>query len=159
MPSLVDTLFGGTDKSALKSQKTSNLQLRDIISGGAAGARQDVLGLFPSAEGARTAGFQGALDVLGQTIPQQFDVFQQGNVGAQSALLAGLPQFNNAILGLPLDLSTLQPQTIGFDTSFAQQQLPQIPGVSTLLGGGAGPTGPTGPRRPFDFRSALAGGF
>ena len=90
MSSLVDKIFGGTDKSALKSQKKENLELRGIIGEGAAGARQDVLDLFPSAEGARTAGFQGALDVFGQTIPQQAAAFTGGNVAAQQALLAAI---------------------------------------------------------------------
>ena len=68
--------------------------------------RQDVLAAFPKAQEARRQGFQGALDVFGQSIPQQLQAFQGGNVGAQQALLGGLPQQQNAILGLPTDLST-----------------------------------------------------
>ena len=159
MGSIVDTLFGGVDKSSLKQQKKANEELRKLIGEGAAGARQDVLDIFPSAEGARTAGFQGALDVLGQTIPQQFGTFQAGNVGAQQALLAGLPQFQNAILGLPTDLSGLQPQTIPFDTSFAQQQLPDIQSIVELLGGGGGgvPGGVPGGSPGTSFAAALGG--
>lgn len=79
-------------------------------------SRGDAIPLFDAAQVSREQGFQGALDVFGQTIPQQASVFQQGNVGAQQALLAGQQQQRNAILGLPTDLSGLQPQTLQFDT-------------------------------------------
>ena len=126
MSKVVKTLFGGTDKSAQKATKEANRQTLDFIKQQGQVARQDAIPLFGSAFENRNLGAQAALDVFGQTIPQQFSTFQQGNVGAQNTLLAGLPQFQNAILGLPTDLSGLQPQTIDVDTSFAQQQLPQF---------------------------------
>ena len=92
-----------------------------------------MLALAPGAERNRLLGTQAALDVFGQTIPQQFGTFQAGNVGAQGALLAGLPQFQSAILGLPTDLSGMQPQRLAVDTSFAQQQLPAFSTISDAL--------------------------
>ena len=133
MSSLVKTLFGGTDKSSLKAQQQANVGTQQFIEQQGAQARGDVLALQPGVEQNRQLGQQAALDVLGQTIPQQFSTFQQGNVGAQSALLAGLPQFQNAILGLPTDLSGMQPQAIQFDPSFAQQQVPQFVSSADLL--------------------------
>lgn len=88
-------------------------------------ARSDVLGF--GKRGAKTAnrGFQGALDVFGQAIPAQLDVFQQGNLGAQQALLAGLPQMRNAILGGNVDFGALQPfQVQNVPTGLFQQQTP-----------------------------------
>ena len=126
MSKVVKTLFGGTDRSAQKATKQANARTLDFIKQQGQVARQDAIPLFGSAFENRNLGAQAALDVFGQTIPQQFGTFQQGNVGAQQQLLAGLPQFQNAILGLPADLSGLQPQTIDVDTSFAQQQLPEF---------------------------------
>ena len=89
-------------------------------------ARKDLFKLFPAAQQNAQQGFQGAADVFGQSLPAQAQAFQQGNVGAQQALLAGLPQFQNAILGNAVDFSQLQPvQQQQPDLSFFQQQLPQ----------------------------------
>ena len=90
-------------------------------------ARQEINPIFQSAGQAAQQGFQGALDVFGQSLPQQASLFQGGNVAAQQQLLAGLPQIQNAILGGNVDLSGLQPfQAQQPDFSFANQQIPQF---------------------------------
>lgn len=145
MGDIFKSLFGGTDKSSLKAQTAANQATQRFIEQQGRQARGDVLALQPGVEQNRMLGTQAALDVLGQTIPQQFSTFQQGNVGAQQQLLAGLPQFQNAILGLPTDFSQFQPQAIQFDPSFAQQQVPQFVSSADLLGqAGAQPQAPQG---------------
>lgn len=119
-----DFLFGGVDTSAQELQRQANLEAQRAINVSTQQARADVLGLFPEASQARNLGFQAALDVLGQSIPAQLQAFQQGNVGAQQNILAGLPQFRSAILGGQFDPSAFQPTTLGFDAGFAQQTLP-----------------------------------
>jgi hypothetical protein len=120
------TLFGSTDDSAQQAQIDANLAASALIEKRAKEAKEEVLALSPLTQLGQRAGFQAVLDVLGAAAPQQFGAFQQGNVGAQQALLTGLPQVQRAILGQPVDLSGLQPQTIGFSTEFAQQQLPEF---------------------------------
>ena len=71
-------------------------------------ARGDISRIFPVAQQNLLMGGQGAMDVFNQVTPQQMQVMQQGNMAAQQALLAGLPQMNNAILGLPVDYSGIQ---------------------------------------------------
>lgn len=122
-----DFLFGGADTSAQDLQRQQNLEAQRAIDVSTKQARADVLGLFPEASQARNLSFQAALDVLGQSIPQQLQAFQQGNVGAQRNILAGLPQFRSAILGGQFDPSAFQPTTLGFDAGFAQQTLPTFP--------------------------------
>lgn len=133
MSSVVKTVFGGTDDSAQQAQIASNAAAQQLIAEQTEAARADILSLFPAAEQAAQQGFQGALDVFGQTIPQQVSAFQGGNVGAQQALLSGLPQIQNAILGRPVDLSGLQAQQLPVDTSFAQQQVPQFQSSAAAL--------------------------
>lgn len=133
MGSVVKSIFGGTDDSAQKAQTRANAKAAEFVKEQAALARGDILNLFPTADINRTLGFQAALDVIGETTPQQLGAFQQGNVGAQQALLSGLPQIQNAILGRPVDLSGLQPQRFDIDTSFAQRQLPQFTGAQEAL--------------------------
>lgn len=92
---------------------------------GTAEARADINRIFPQAQETANVGFQGALDVFGQSVPAQFDVFQQGNVAAQQALISGLPQIQNAILGGNIDFSALQPfQAQNLPTGIFQQQTP-----------------------------------
>lgn len=145
------TIFGGRDTSAQELQAAANREATRRIDVGTQQARQDILGLFPQGDIQRNLGFQGALDVFGQTIPAQTAAFQAGNIGAQQNLLTGLPQFQQAILGGPVDLSALQPTTVPAPTGFAQQQLPffggafggRVPsgGIQSGAPGGAGVPG------------------
>ena len=131
---LTGSLFGdvtGEEKTA--AQAAENVATREFIERQAEQARGDVLRLFPAAEEARQLGTQGALDIFGQTIPQQLGLIQRGSVGAQQALTQGLPQILAALRGTPIDLSQLQPQALGFDPSFAQQTLPQFQPTTSLF--------------------------
>jgi hypothetical protein len=90
-------------------------------------ARDDLFELFPAAQQNAQQGYQGALGVFNQTLPQQSGVFQAGNVAAQNQLLAGMPQFQNAILGAPVDYSQFQATQLQQpDMNFANQQLQSI---------------------------------
>ena len=110
-------------KAQGKASDTASIETRRA----ADEARGDVNRLFPQAQQTAQQGFQGALDVFGQSLPAQTDVFTQGNVGAQQAILAGLPQMQNALLGNNIDYSQMQPFEVQQpDTGFFQQTLPQI---------------------------------
>lgn len=127
MSFIKDTFFGGAEKKAAKAQTQALEQGQAFTREGVEQARQDLFNLFPAAQQNLQQGFQGALDVFGQSLPAQTNVFQQGNVGAQQQLLAGLPQFQNAILGNQVDFSALQPTQLQTpDLGFFQQQLPQF---------------------------------
>ena len=122
----LDITGAKAQQRAIDAQERQNRQEQELKARLAAKARNDALNIFPVADENRNLGFQAALDVFGQSAPQQLSAIQQGNVGGQQALLAGLPQIQNALLGLPTDLSGLQPQAIQFDPGFLQQQLPQF---------------------------------
>ena len=86
-------------------------------------ARADIFKLFPASQDALAGGYQGAADIFGQAMPQQADVFQQGNVAAQQQIAAGMPQFQNAILGGQVDYSQFQPVELQQpDFSYMQNQ-------------------------------------
>ena len=86
--------------------------------------RRDAADALPSAIHAATESVQQGLNVMGDVIPHQFDAFNQGNVGAQQQILAGLPMHDAAIRGQAIDYDSLQPVNINYDTSWAQQNLP-----------------------------------
>lgn len=114
-----------SNKAIDAQSQSSNEQIR-ATQQAQSQARDDLFKLFPAAQQNANQGFQGALDVFGQSLPAQTQAFQQGNVGAQQQLLAGLGQQQNALFGNQVDMSQLQPvqlQTPSLD--FFQQQLPQ----------------------------------
>lgn len=126
MTIIKDVFFGGAEKKAAQAQQKGIEAGIDATQQATAQARSDLFKLFPAAQQNIQQGFQGALDVFGQSIPAQTQAFQQGNVGAQQQLLAGLPQIQNALLGGAIDYSQLQPVNVQADLGFAQQQLPQF---------------------------------
>ena len=114
-----------SNKDAQKSQQKASDKATAQIEESTGSARDDINRLFPQAQQTAQQGFQGALDVFGQSLPAQSDVFQQGNLGAQQAILQGLPQIQNALLGNQVDFSQFQPfQVQQPDMSFFQQTLP-----------------------------------
>lgn len=135
MSFIKDTFFGGAEKKAAQAQTDALTQGQEFVKQGVEQARSDALPLFNAAQQNAQQGFQGALDIFGQTVPQQLQAFQGGNVGAQSALLSGLGQQQAAILGQQLDPNALQAQTLQLpDPSTFQQQLPDFTSINEALG-------------------------
>ena len=120
-----DTFFGGAEKKAAKAQQKGIERGIEATEKATKEAREAAIPLFGQARQDLQQGFQGALDVFGQALPAQTQAFQQGNIGAQQQLLAGLPQFQNAILGGQVDFSQLQPVQVQTpNLGFFQQRLP-----------------------------------
>lgn len=118
---------GGTDKSAQNAQIASNEQTLALQDKLAQQARRDVSMLFPAAQDNYLAGQQAALNIFGEAAPRQADAFLQGNMGAQQQISRGLPQMQNALMGMPVDYSAFQPTAIQADTSWMQNvQMPQF---------------------------------
>jgi len=105
-----ETLLGDEGEGQAAVQTAQNRASREFFAQQARQARGDILPLFEAGDVARQATSQAALDVLGGALPSQLSAFQQGNVGAQQALLGG----------------EFTPQAINFDTRFIPSQLPQF---------------------------------
>jgi len=109
---------------ALDAQSAAADKSAAQLAAAQAQARGDLFKLFPAAQQNAQQGYQGALDVFNQALPQQSDIYQQGNVAAQNQLINAMPQFQNAILGGAVDYSQFQPTVLEQpDYSFANQQL------------------------------------
>lgn len=106
----------GADKAAAETRRAADE------------ARADLFKLFPASQDALSTGYKGAADIFGQSAPQQADIFQQGNVAAQRQIAAGMPQFQNAILGGQIDYNQFQPTQLQQpDFSFMQNQQFEAP--------------------------------
>lgn len=117
-------------KKAQKSAEAQKAASQAFIEKQIAQARSDIFKLFPVAQDARKQGLEAGLHLYKQAYPAMMNSFQQGNVGAQNTLLAGLPQANNAVLGNPVSLQGLQavqlqqPQGLTIP-QYQQQPLPE----------------------------------
>ena len=91
-------------------------------------ARQDVLALFDNSSKNATIGSGSALYFYKQAAQQRMRPAIQGNMMAQQAVGQGGIQANNAILGLPVDMSFANnPQQVPTDYSTINgAQLPQL---------------------------------
>jgi len=81
---------------------------------------------FQLSQAAQQLGAAGALDVQAVLAPTQIGQFQQGNIGAQQSLLAGLGAQNQALLGQPVDLSQLTARGVQVDPNVFQARLPDF---------------------------------
>ena len=118
--------------AAQSATNTSNAQIA-ATKEATAEARRDLFRLYPAAEANSQKGYQSALDVFGQFMPQQANTFQQGNVAAQNQILAGMPQAHNALMGGQVDYSQFQPTQIDYNPSIFQQQLPAYQSIGDAL--------------------------
>lgn len=124
---LTEKVFGGTDNSAQKAQQQANARSQEYIERMMNLGRGDANALYSQGDFARNQGINAAMALMGQSMPAQLGMFQDGNVSAQMQLLAGLPQYQNAILGMPVDNSALQPTRLAMpDASAYQQRLPDF---------------------------------
>ena len=126
MSIIKDTFFGGAEKKAARASQEGIERGLAAQKAATEKATGQLMSLFPAAQQNAQMGFQRQLDILGQALPQQIGAGIQGNVGAQNALLAGLPQQQ--------DYSALKPfQMQQPDLSFLQQQLPEFTSASQAL--------------------------
>jgi hypothetical protein len=111
-------------KASVRASEQAGEKSSQQIAASTAQARNDLFKLSPASQENAQRGYQGALDVFNQALPQQAGVFQAGNVAAQNQLLAGMPQYQNAILGAPVDYSQFQATQLQQPSfNFANQQL------------------------------------
>ena len=126
MSKVTDAFFGGAERKAGKKMSEAARRGQDFIREGVEQARGDIMPLFESAQQNRMLGGQAALDIFGGAVPEQARMFGLGNVGAQQVLGQGAQQYQNAILGNPVNYSFARPQQLEPDFSFMPTQLPQF---------------------------------
>jgi hypothetical protein len=127
---------------AMNAQQKQNLDNQDFIKRQGDLSKQDADTLYRKAQADRDTGTNAAMDIYGTGMKQQLQTTGNASIRAQDALLAGNQQFQNAILGLPVDNSALQSHMLR----------PQ-----TNLGGVFDAQVPTGMGMPQDFSAALSG--
>lgn len=118
-------------KAAAKGQ-SKGLAASKAMSDQAIGQAKDY---FNIGQRSAQAGFQSALDFFKNVQPAKYEPMIQGNVAAQRVIGQGAQQANNAILGLPVDMSFANQQT-AIQPNYSAIQSAQLP---TLGGQQMGP--------------------
>ena len=95
-------------KKAGEEAAEGQKEAASIIRKSAEEAKRSIFELVPISEANLQLGAQSALDIIGQTIPQQIGLARGGNIAAQQTLQSALPQMQNALLGRPTDMSAFQ---------------------------------------------------
>ena len=109
---------------AANAQKDAAKTASGQLDASTSAAKEDLFKLFPAAQKNSQQGYQGALDVFNQSVPQQIEFGQSGNIAAQNQLLSGMSQYQNAILGNPVDYRQFQATDLGSpNLDFLNQQL------------------------------------
>ena len=111
------TVYGASkdsksQKNALKQQEAQRAASQAYIEKQISQARSDIFKLFPSAQESRQKGLDAGLQLYKQAYPAMMNTFQQGNVAAQQAVIAGLPQMQNALIKGRVDMSAFNPVSI-----------------------------------------------
>lgn len=109
-------------------------------------ARTDAINLFQQARISSQNGIGGALNFYQQNAQKRIAPAVQGNMAAQQILGQGATQANNAILGLPVDMSFANsPKQISADYSgINKAKLPTLGAVAV-----------TEPAAPLDTKNRL----
>jgi hypothetical protein len=113
-------------KSAAKGQ-AKGLAASNEMSQQAIGQAKDY---FNIGQRSAQAGFQSAMDFFKNVQPAKYEPMIQGNVAAQRVIGQGAQQANNAILGLPVDMSFANQQT-AIQPNYSAIRSAQLP----VLGG------------------------
>lgn len=121
-------LVGGiASKNA--ADKASDATKKGLKQSGALSAqsRTDAINLYNQGKKSAQTGLGAAFDFYKKSAPARYSPITQSNAAAQEIIGQGAVQANNAILGMPVDMSFAQPQQINPNLSFlGAAQLPQM---------------------------------
>lgn len=106
------------DDSAQNAQLAANERSQEYIQDQSAKAERSGEKLFDLAQQNLLTGNSASFNLQKDAFNPQLDAINQGNYNAQSQIAGGLPQIQNALLGLPIDYSAFQPKQVTMDTSF-----------------------------------------
>jgi len=123
--SLIGAAGSKSSANAMVKGQREGLAASQVMSNRAIGQAKDY---FNIGRASSQAGFQSALDYFKAAQPAKYQPMIQGNVAAQRVIGQGAQQANNAILGLPVDMSFAnQPQAFSPDYSAIRgAQLPKL---------------------------------
>lgn len=113
-----------TSKNAADKQASASKAGMAQANALAGQSRANAVNLYNQGLKARQAGDQAAFKFYQDNAKSRYAPMISGNMAAQKAIGLGAQQANNAILGLPTDLSYMQPQQV-YSGGLSSAELPQ----------------------------------
>jgi hypothetical protein len=101
-----------SSKAALERAQQQRDQSLKFINDQVAKTQGQLFNLFPQIQDANNQAANASLNVLKESFPAQQQAFVGGNMAAQEALLAGLPQMNASILGGSVNPSVMKARAV-----------------------------------------------
>ena len=155
---LFSSIFGGGVSEA--SQKTQDAQQADLatrrsgISGMSGQSRERAEELFGQGIDARRQANQNAMQMIAGAVAPTYQAAQLGNVAAQNQISATLPEYANAIYGLPMNYGSFKPVQLEPDFSYLQPFMPSGAGAVTDMEAIAAVDDPAMSRDPYRNQAA-----
>lgn len=84
---ITKSVFGGSDDTGIKAQQQANDRSQAYIQQQTGQARGDAGQLYQQGDYARNLGINLAMALMGQALPQQFNMLQRGQADYQNAIL------------------------------------------------------------------------
>lgn len=115
-------LFGGQDTTGMKTSIQQNEAVRDQMHAITADSKDQLRSYIPRGMENQRQAYSSMFNLAKQTPQQQLGLIGQGSQGQQAALLGGLQNYENAILGLP----TQQLQANPIQMQYAQNMFQNV---------------------------------
>ena len=117
----------GKDDSAYKNERKESWKTQQYIEDMQEKSRQDLAAGYLGGDLARNTGIQSSMDYLGGQMPGISALSQDANVAAQEQYLNAMPQYQNAILGMPVNNNAMTAYKSELpDPAAYKQQLPDF---------------------------------
>ena len=155
---LFSDIFGGGVSDASKqtqaAQQADLATRRSGISGMSDQARERAEDLFGQGIDARRQANQNAMQMIAGAVAPTYQAAQLGNVAAQNQISATLPEYANAIYGLPMNYGSFKPVQLEPDFSYLQPFMPSGAGAVTDMEAIAAVDDPAMSRDPYRNQAA-----
>lgn len=106
-------ILSGSDNSGQKNQRKENRRAQQYVEGQLGYAIDDVNRGYDFGDQYRTDTFNNALNLIGGGTYGEMDYYNRGNVAAQQNLINSMPQYQNALFGMPVDYSRFMAKDLG----------------------------------------------
>ena len=152
-----DIFGGGVSDASKQTQAAQQADLatrRSGITGMSGQARERAEDLFGQGIDARRQANQNAMQMIAGAVAPTYQAAQLGNVAAQNQISATLPEYANAIYGLPMNYGSFKPVQLEPDFSYLQPFMPSGAGAVTDMEAIAAVDDPAMSRDPYRNQAA-----
>ena len=106
-------ILSGSDNSGQKNQRKENRRAQKYMEGQLGRAIDDINRGYDFGDAYRTDTYNMALDNVGRGAYGEMDYYNRGNVAAQQNLVNAMPEYQNALFGMPVNYANFMAVDLG----------------------------------------------